>query len=216
MDWVSRIVEERLAKAHERGELDIPDRLKGKPIPGIDESRPDGWWAESLVRRERSRVRRDDADAALKSARVKFWQAESESELTERVGSANALIAHVNLERRRRRPARVDRPGRHGPPLARPATLNVRRAPVSTSASRSTVSSRPTDIRIRPGVTPVDSCSSGVRLACVDVAGWQTSVSGPPSDVATRHSATRSRNETRSLSAAEVEREHRAVLQQLA
>ncbi|MEP6299666.1 MAG: DnaJ family domain-containing protein, partial [Ilumatobacter sp.] len=75
MDWISRIVEERLAQAGERGELDIPERLKGKPIPGIDESRPDGWWAESFVRRERSRSRRADADAALASARVGFWRA---------------------------------------------------------------------------------------------------------------------------------------------
>lgn len=97
MDWVSRVVEERLAAASERGELDIPDRLKGKPIPGIDESRPDGWWAESLVRRERSRARRDDADAALAAARVKFWRAGSESELADLVASANALVAHVNL-----------------------------------------------------------------------------------------------------------------------
>lgn len=97
MDWVSRVVEERLAKASERGELDIPDRLKGKPIPGIDESRPDGWWADSLVRRERSRVRREDADAALASARVKFWQAESVEALGELVASSNAMIAHVNL-----------------------------------------------------------------------------------------------------------------------
>ena len=49
---------------------------------------------------------------------------------------------------------------------------------------RSSQSSSPTDTRNRPGVTPV-SPSSGVRLACVDVAGWHTSVSGPPSDVAT-------------------------------
>lgn len=97
MDWVSRIVEERLAEASKRGELDIPDRLKGRPIPGIDQSRPDGWWADSLVRRERSRVRREDADAALVSARAKFWQAGSEAELTELVAVANTMIAHVNL-----------------------------------------------------------------------------------------------------------------------
>ncbi len=97
MDWISRIVEERLAQADERGELDIPERLKGKPIPGIDESRPEGWWAESFVRRERSRARRVDADAALASARVRFWQAESEQELVDLVASSNAMIAHVNL-----------------------------------------------------------------------------------------------------------------------
>ena len=97
MDWVSRIVEERMSKAIDQGEFDIPDRLRGNPIPGIDESRPDGWWAESLVRRERSRVRRDAADAALASARVKFWQAESTAELIELVASANAMIAHVNI-----------------------------------------------------------------------------------------------------------------------
>ena len=37
-------------------------------------------------------------------------------------------------------------------------------------------------------------CSSAVRLAWVDVAGWQTSVSGPPSDVAQRAISSRPRN----------------------
>ncbi len=97
MNWMSRLVEKQLAEAAERGELDIPDRLKGKPIPGIDESRPEGWWAESLVRRERSRVRREDADEALASARVKFWQADSEAALADLVASSNAMIDHVNL-----------------------------------------------------------------------------------------------------------------------
>ena len=56
------------------------------------------------------------------------------------------------------------------------------------SLTRSAVSSRPTEIRSRPSLTPIAAASSAVRLACVDVAGWQTSVSGPPSDVATRAS----------------------------
>ena len=83
------------------------------------------------------------------------------------------------------------------------------------SARRSTVSSRPTDIRMSPALTPVASCSSGVRLACVDVAGWHTRVSGPPSEVATRQSATRSRNLLGLLPTADVERQHRPVLEEL-
>ncbi len=83
------------------------------------------------------------------------------------------------------------------------------------SARRSTVSSSPTDIRISPRLTPVAACSSGVRLACVDVAGWHTRVSGPPSEVATRHSPDSVEEPLRVLLTADVERQHRPVLQEL-
>ena len=41
-----------------------------------------------------------------------------------------------------------------------------------------------TDILMVPGAMPAASNSSGRRLTCVVEAGWGTSVSGPPSDVA--------------------------------
>ena len=93
---MDRLLEEQLARAAEAGEL-VAEPLKGKPIPGIDETRRAGWWADSLVRRERSAVRREDAVAAADAARVRFWRAENEDELGELVWTANADIATANI-----------------------------------------------------------------------------------------------------------------------
>ncbi len=98
MSWVARMVEQRLADAAQSGELDAGP-LQGKPIPGIDEHRPDGWWAEQFVRRELSHDRRKVAVAAVAKARVAFWQAESEADVVALVRAANEAIvaANVNL-----------------------------------------------------------------------------------------------------------------------
>ena len=61
VSWVERLVEQRIAEAIERGELD-PGPLRGKPIPDLDQHRPDGWWAEQFVIRERRRLAREDAE----------------------------------------------------------------------------------------------------------------------------------------------------------
>lgn len=95
MSWVSRMVEQRLANAAAAGELD-GGPLKGKPLPGIDDQRPDGWWAEQFVKRELSHDRRKEALAAAARARVEFWKATSSSELADRVAGANQAIAHAN------------------------------------------------------------------------------------------------------------------------
>ncbi len=96
VSWMDRLLEEQLARAAEAGEL-VPEPLKGKPIPGIDETRPAGWWADSLVRRERSADRRQDAIAAARAARVRFWRAETEDEVRQLVEAANADIATANI-----------------------------------------------------------------------------------------------------------------------
>ena len=96
MSWMDRLLEDQLARAAESGEL-VSEPLKGKPIPGIDETRPAGWWADSLVRRERSADRRGDAIAAVEAARVRFWRAENEAELRELVRTSNADIATANI-----------------------------------------------------------------------------------------------------------------------
>lgn len=98
MSWVSRMVEERLAAAARDGELDAGP-LTGKPIPGIDEHRPDGWWAERFVRRELSHDRRKVAVAASAAARVEFWRADTPDEVVALVRRANAALdaANVNL-----------------------------------------------------------------------------------------------------------------------
>lgn len=42
MTWVARSLEERLAQAAAAGELDVPDRMKGRPIADLDQPRPAG------------------------------------------------------------------------------------------------------------------------------------------------------------------------------
>jgi DnaJ homologue, subfamily C, member 28, conserved domain len=96
MSWVSRMVEQRLANAAEAGELD-GGSLKGKPLPGIDTQRPDGWWAEQFVKRELSHDRRKAALEAAAVARTEFWKAASLGELRDQVITANEAIAKVNI-----------------------------------------------------------------------------------------------------------------------
>ena len=96
MSWISRLVEQQLADAAAAGDL-VAEPLKGKPIPGIDEQRPDGWWASSFVRRELSHDRRIAAKEQADRARVGFWKASSVEELRELVGAANADLAAANV-----------------------------------------------------------------------------------------------------------------------
>ena len=88
-------MEERLAQAAANGELDAPT-LKGKPIADLDRRRPDGWWAEQFVARERSHDRREDAQRAVNSARARFWRCTDVDALRIAVDHANDLIATAN------------------------------------------------------------------------------------------------------------------------
>jgi len=92
----SRSVEQRLANAAESGELRVA-KLEGKPIPGIDTRRPDGWWADQFVKRELSHDRRKVAAAAAARARAGFWHATTVQQLTELVAAANQQIVAANI-----------------------------------------------------------------------------------------------------------------------
>lgn len=96
VSWITRTVEQRLANAAEAGELHAGP-LQGKPIPGIDQRRPEGWWAEQFVRRERSHDRRKPAQAAMDRAQARFWRAESSDEVRMLVAAANRAITEANL-----------------------------------------------------------------------------------------------------------------------
>jgi hypothetical protein len=96
VSWIERMLEERLASAAASGELDTP-HLKGRPLPGIDETRPQGWWAQQFVARELSHDRRVAAEAAAAAARAGFWRAESTGELDSLIDSANQAIAAANI-----------------------------------------------------------------------------------------------------------------------
>jgi len=97
MTWMSRAVEERLAQAAANGELDTPDRLKGKPIPDLDRPRAPGWWADQFVARERSHDRRATAESEAAAARTRFWRCEDLDTLRESVTVANEAIDTANL-----------------------------------------------------------------------------------------------------------------------
>ncbi len=98
MTWMSRAVEERLAQAAANGELDTPDRLKGKPIADLDHPRPSGWWADQFVARERSHDRRETAVKEAAAARTRFWRCDDIEAVRASVALANAAIDHANLD----------------------------------------------------------------------------------------------------------------------
>lgn len=66
VSFIERIVEERVKEGRKRGLFDN-NPFEGKPIPDIDEHRPDGWWAEAFVKRERKRVA-EEAEAARRES----------------------------------------------------------------------------------------------------------------------------------------------------
>ena len=95
VSWIDRIVEQQIAEAIKRGELDTPDRLKGKPLD-LDTQRGDGWWAEQFVQRERSHVLREESLPERATRAAQFWRAGSTAELTALVTGANQWIARLN------------------------------------------------------------------------------------------------------------------------
>lgn len=95
MSWIDRIVEQQIAEAMARGELDTPERLKGKPLD-LDTQRGDGWWAEQFVRRERSHVLHEESKEELARRRAAFWRAPDRAALTTLVTDANRWLAELN------------------------------------------------------------------------------------------------------------------------
>jgi hypothetical protein len=93
--FIDRLVESRIAEAIERGELD-PGPLKGRPIADIDHPRREGWWAEQFVRRERSRLAREDALEEIRSWTLRFQRAATIGELRLVIEDANRSIGRQN------------------------------------------------------------------------------------------------------------------------
>lgn len=97
MSWIGRAVEERLARAAAAGELDAAPSLKGKPLPDIDRRRPDGWWADQFVAREKSYDRRQIAMRDAAADRAAFWRCPDVGSLRDSVAAANRRIDVANL-----------------------------------------------------------------------------------------------------------------------
>ncbi len=94
MSWIDRAVERKVAEAIARGELDAPE-MHGKPLD-LDSPRSDGWWAEQFVRRERSRLLRDESLPHRAAFPVRFWRAATVGELVATVTEANRWVTEVN------------------------------------------------------------------------------------------------------------------------
>jgi len=94
---LSRAAEEHLARASANGELDVADRLKGKPIADLDQPRASGWWADQFVARERSHDRRAVAQQEAAAARIRFWRCDDLDTLRASVAAANVAIDTANL-----------------------------------------------------------------------------------------------------------------------
>lgn len=95
MDYVELRVEQRIAEAIARGELD-PGELKGMPIDDLDRPRKEGWWADQFVRRERSRFAAEDAAGERQRWERRLARTGDEDGLRQRVAEANRWIAEVN------------------------------------------------------------------------------------------------------------------------
>ena len=96
MSWLGRRLEERLSEAAANGELAAP-RLEGKPIADLHWERPQGWWAQRFVERERSHDRREVAEQEVALARARFWRAETEDVVRALVADANDEIERANV-----------------------------------------------------------------------------------------------------------------------
>ena len=95
MSWIDRIVEQQIAQAMARGELDTPEHLRGKPLD-LDTQRGDGWWAEQFVRRERSQLLREESMPQRAAYLPRFWRAATIAELMGLVTEANRWVVQTN------------------------------------------------------------------------------------------------------------------------
>ena len=95
MSYIDLIVERQIAEAIARGEMD-GGPLRGKPIADVDVARQPGWWAEQLVRRERSRVAHEDSLPQYQGWKRRFWSAPSAAEVSRLVLEANEWVRSTN------------------------------------------------------------------------------------------------------------------------
>jgi hypothetical protein len=67
MDVFESIADRRIRAAREAGLFDnLPGA--GKPIPDLGRERPAGWWADRLVRRERSMQKAEDLERTIRTS----------------------------------------------------------------------------------------------------------------------------------------------------
>ncbi len=90
------LAERRIREARERG---LFDGLAGtgEPIADLHVQRPEGWWANRLLKTERSKLKRSNLDQLVQSSMAQIWRLPSEVEVRKRVVELNAQIRDYNV-----------------------------------------------------------------------------------------------------------------------
>lgn len=95
MNVIESIADRRIRAARTAGLFDNLSG-KGKPIPDIDTERSPGWWADRVMRRERSILKSEDLDQVIRSAMPAVWRLETESDVRTEVAQLNKRIDEYN------------------------------------------------------------------------------------------------------------------------
>ncbi len=90
------LAERRIREARERGLFDGLEGT-GEPISDLHIERPAGWWANRLLKTERSKLKRSNLDHTIQSSMAQIWRLPSELEVRKRVVELNALIRDYNV-----------------------------------------------------------------------------------------------------------------------
>ncbi len=90
------LAERRIREARERG---LFDNLSGagEPSPDLDQQRPEGWWANRMVKDERSKLKRAELDEQVQLAMPALWRLRTEQDVRGRIDELNAEIRDYNF-----------------------------------------------------------------------------------------------------------------------
>lgn len=91
MDFVER----RIVQAQRAGYFeDLP--LRGRPIPDLDSERPEGWWAEEYIRRDRARQRVRDLERDVRRRKALLWQLDDHDDVRRGLLDLNVELTTAN------------------------------------------------------------------------------------------------------------------------
>ena len=89
------LAERRIREARERGLFD--DLIgSGEPISDLHVQRPEGWWANRLLKTERSKLKRANLDQLIQSSMPQIWRLPNEVDVRRRVVELNARVSDYN------------------------------------------------------------------------------------------------------------------------
>ncbi len=89
------IADRQIRKARDEGLFDGLEGT-GKPIRDLDRRRKPGWFADRLVKDERSRAKAADLEQRIRAAMPSLWREPNEQRVRARVEELNQEIADYN------------------------------------------------------------------------------------------------------------------------